>query len=245
MHTIRIFENYETLSEGTALFISEVAKSSIKERGKFTIALSGGGTPNRLFEILASDKYKNESFWKNTIVFWGDERYVALDAKENNSHVAETLMLQHLPVPVDNIYRVQTNLPAEEAAADYNEKLKSVFGKGIPSFDVNLLGLGDNGHTASLFPHTNILNETEATVKAEYIEEIKMTRISFTAPLINASKEIIFLISGSKKTAIVAKVIEGKFQPQELPAQLVKGLNSNLFFYLDKAAAADLKNVTE
>ncbi len=244
MQTIRIFETYETLSEGTALFISEVAKSSVAERGKFTIALSGGGTPNRLFEILASDKYKNEAFWKETIVFWGDERYVAQDSKENNSYVAENLMLQFLPIPAQNIYKVNTSLPPAEAAADYNDKLRSVFGKETPAFDVNLLGVGENGHTASLFPHTDILNETEATVKAVYVEEIKKNRISFTAPLINASKEILFLISGDEKAPILEKIIEGKFQPQQLPAQLIKGLNNNLFFYLDKAAAACLKNLS-
>ncbi|MEO7046648.1 MAG: 6-phosphogluconolactonase, partial [Ferruginibacter sp.] len=181
MRKISVFENSEALSKAAADFIVSLAAKQIAENGKFTIALSGGNTPSQLFELLATGAYNKAIDWKNTFVFWGDERCVPVDDERNNSHVAKELLLNNVKIPTENIFIVPVKMPPAKAAHHYEQTLKSFFKTQFPAFDLILLGMGDNGHTASLFPKTPILQEKKALVKEVYVEELDMNRVSFTA----------------------------------------------------------------
>ena len=220
---IKKFDSKDLLAKATADYMVELSAASIKERGQFSIALSGGTTPAVLFALLAKPPYVNQIDWKKTFVFWGDERAVPLDSPQNNAHNAKEDLLNHIDIPAENIFPIPTNLPPAEAAIRYENTLKHFFKSDLPKFDLILLGMGDNGHTASLFPHTTILHETQAIVKEVWVEEVNMDRISFTAALINNARHILFLVAGKDKADMLHKVLEGEYKPEDYPAQLIKG----------------------
>lgn len=241
MNKLKIFKDYDTLAKGVADFIVSECKKAIAENDRFTIALSGGSTPKGLFELLTTDRYKNQIDWKKFYAFWGDERCVAEDSKDNNSHEAIKILFDHVPIPKANMFRIPVALEPQAAAEAYQQKIINFFKTDSPVFDVNLLGMGDNGHTASLFPHTSILKEEKLLVKAIFIEEVNMYRISFTIPLINASKNIVFMMSGEKKADMLQKVLEGEYLPEDYPAQFIKAqAGNNLYWYVDEVAAKKL-----
>lgn len=220
---IKKFDSKEALALAAADYIAELSAASIKEEGQFTIALSGGTTPAALFALLVKEPYVNSIDWKNTFIFWGDERAVPLDSPQNNAHNAKEIWLDQIDIPEENIFPILSNLAPADAAADYEANLKTFFKTDLPKFDLILLGMGDNGHTASLFPHTSILHEKDAIVKEVWVEEVNMDRISFTAPLINNAKHILFLVAGKDKADMLHKVLEGEYRPEDYPAQMIKG----------------------
>lgn len=241
MNKIKIFETEEALSKAAADFILKLSAKAIEKKGKFTIALSGGSTPDKLFALLADAPYNKSLDWKNIFVFWGDERYLPATNPSNNSHQAKKILLSNVHIPAENIFPVPVRLSAAKAAVHYEQTLKSFFKEEHPSFDLILLGMGDNGHTASLFPGTTILEEKNALVKEVFVQEVDMFRISFTAPMINHAKNILFLVTGKKKASMLHTVLEGKENIQKYPAQMIK--SSRVIWYIDKAASAKLKNV--
>ncbi len=241
MNSLKIFTNKEALTKATAQLIITESKNCIKEKGSFTWALSGGSTPLQLYKLLATDAYQKKLDWKNIYIFWSDERYAPFQSEENNSHQAKLALLDHIPIPQENIFTTPVNLPVKKAAKHYEETLKQFFKTDQPVFDLILLGMGSDGHTASLFPHTEILKEKEALVKSIFIEKVNMERITFTVPLINKAKKILFLISGAEKAATLQKVLSDKKQPQLYPAQLIKAAKKNeLIWFADAKAAAKL-----
>ncbi|MEP6712501.1 MAG: 6-phosphogluconolactonase [Ferruginibacter sp.] len=242
MNKISIFENEELLSKAAANFIVMLSNKTIEANGKFTIALSGGSTPSKLFSLLATPAYAKAINWKQTFIFWGDERCVPADDERNNSHVAKKLLLNNVAIPAENIFTVPVKMIPQKAAHHYEQTLKIFFKNQHPSFDLILLGMGDNGHTASLFPKTPILLEAKDLVKEVYVKDLDMNRISFTAPMINNAKNIIFLVTGKQKAAMLHTVIEGKQNTEKYPAQLIKPVKGNsLYWFIDKAAAVKLK----
>jgi 6-phosphogluconolactonase len=234
--TLKVFETPDLMSEAAAEFIVHIAAESIAARGKFTIALSGGNTPGKLYSLLSSASYRERIDWKKTFVFWGDERCVPLDSERNNAHMAKTLLLDKIEIPSANIYPMPVDLEPAEAAKKYEETLKDFFGKDLPSFDLILLGLGDNGHTASLFPYTSVLIETHHWIKEVHVEEQKEWRITMTVPLINQAAHIAFLVSGKEKAEILQTVLNGPYQPDMYPAQLIKPADGHLLWFTDKSA---------
>ena len=222
MNKISYFDDPAQLAKVAADLIADLSADAIRERGRFTIALSGGNTPATLYALLAQEPYRSRIDWKKFYFFWGDERCVPACSKDNNSHNAKKALLDRVPVPAENIFPIQVNLPPAEAAAEYMQTLEDFFKDPNPKFDLILLGMGDNGHTASLFPHTTILHETKATVKEVNVEEVKMFRISFTAPLINHAAHILFLVAGKDKALMLKTVLAGPFEPDNYPAQLIK-----------------------
>ncbi len=241
MNSLKIFTNKEALTKATAQLIITESKNCIKEKGSFTWALSGGSTPLQLYKLLATDAYQKKLDWKNIYIFWSDERYVPFQSEDNNSHQAKLALLDHIPIPQENIFTIPVNLPVKKAAKHYEETLKQFFKTDQPVFDLILLGMGSDGHTASLFPHTEILKEKEALVKNIFIEHVNMERITFTVPLINKAKKILLLISGAEKAEILQKVLSEKKQPQLYPAQLIKAAKKNeLIWFADAKAAAKL-----
>ena len=222
MNKITYFDNADLLAKAAAEYFIKLAQEAIALKGKFTVALSGGNTPATMYKLLATDFYSNQLNWKNIYFFWGDERCVSLNDKDNNSFNAKNILLDKVPVPKKNIFIIPVNESPVNAAIYYEATIKIFFKTDKPVFDLTLLGMGDNGHTASLFPHTSILNEKKALVKEIYIDEIEMYRISFTAPLINNAKHILFLVTGKDKEPMLKKVLEGNYEPENYPAQLIK-----------------------
>jgi len=236
MTNIRVAPDVTALARMTANTIKDLADTAISQTGRFTIALSGGSTPKTLFQLLASD-YKEKIDWKNVLVFWGDERCVPPDNDDSNYKMARETLLDHVPLPEANIYRIKGELPPEEGAAQYEQTLRRVFDNQLPRLDLILLGMGDDGHTASLFPGTDALNERQTWVIPNHVLTAKQTwRITLTLPVINNAANVMFLVAGTGKAETLKRVLQGEFKPTELPSQLIKPTNGNLVWAVDHAA---------
>jgi 6-phosphogluconolactonase len=235
-NNIQIFDAGE-LAKAAAEFIVKVANEAIDASGRFVISLSGGHTPETLYSLLCTEPYQGRIAWDKIFFFWGDERCVPAIDEQNNAHMAKVLLLDHVDVPQSNIYPVQVDLPPEKAAAAYENSIKQFFGSKEPCFDLILLGLGENGHTASLFPGTDVLNDHIDLVKEVFVAEQKMFRITMTAKLINKARNIVFLVAGDGKAEILRTVLNAPYQPDKYPAQLIKPVDGNLYWYVDSKAA--------
>lgn len=226
-----------------AKFVS-IARDAIKKNGKFSVALAGGSTPRGLYRLLATDKFRPLIDWTKVYFFFGDERNVLPDDEESNFRMANESLLKPLDIPTENVFRWQTELEnAQEVAGDYERKIKEFFNlseKEFPRFDLILLGMGDDGHTASLFPHTEALNEIEKIAVANPVEKLGATRLTLTYPSINNAANVMFLIAGEKKAEVLREVLEGEIEPEKLPSQKIKPRNGNLFLLLDEDAARKL-----
>jgi 6-phosphogluconolactonase len=237
--TLNIFKTDGEVLESLAEYFAQTAKESIAARDRFTVALSGGSSPKKLHELLAS-AYKDKVQWEKVYFFFGDERDVPLTDSQSNYLMAKQTLFDPLGIDPSHVYAVQTPLGAEEAAKDYTRHLIHFFDGESASFDLVILGLGDNSHTASLFPHTTVLHDETASIQALYIEEVKMNRITFTAPLINNAHHIAFLVYGEGKAEAVKHILEDPQDIELYPAQLIKG--QDLQWFLDEPAASKLEN---
>jgi 6-phosphogluconolactonase len=240
MNELEIFAEVEDLINALAETILVASEYAIESRGQFNFVLSGGSSPKKLYELLASDSFKSRINWDKVYFFFGDERFVPADDSQRNSVMVYEALFEPLKIKKSNIFEVDTSGSPEESAQKYwNSILKHFNGKPI-EFDFNLLGLGDNSHTASLFPNTSVLNETEATIKAVFVEEVDMYRITMTAPLINQSKNIAFLVFGEGKAEAVFHILEDKSGSEnEFPARLIKS-EGKVEWFLDIASTARL-----
>jgi 6-phosphogluconolactonase len=237
-----IYNDKEDLLKDLATDILKIGNQAIADRGVFNFVLTGGSSPKALYQSLATT-YKAELDWTKVYFFFGDERYVDPEDSSYNGLMAKDSILAPLEVAADHIFYVNTKLSHQDAAKDYIDRILEHFKGDSPAFDLILLGMGDEGHTASLFPYTDILESTEATVQAVYVDKLSTYRISFTAPLINLARNIAFLVFGSSKAEAVKEVIEfEKKDPTLYPAQLIAPVNGNLTWFLDKDAAALLSN---
>lgn len=208
----------------------EIANEAIAERGKFIVALAGGSTPKELYKLLAN---KNLA-WEKVTFFFGDERNVPIDSVESNFKMANETLFLPLKINHNNIYRWQTEHETpKKVAEDYSEKINSI----APTFDLILLGMGNDGHTASLFPYSIALSETEKTAVENWIEQQNSWRFTITFTTINNARNVIFLVKGEDKTEILHEVLEGEFYPKRLPSQLVKPENGKLLWLLDENVA--------
>jgi 6-phosphogluconolactonase len=236
-----IFNSPAELCKGTADFILELALYAVKTKDKFVVALSGGNTPKALYALLAQSPYKEQMPWTKTYFFWGDERYLPETDPQNNSCMARQTLLSKIEIPENNIYPVQTNLAPALAASAYEQTILDFFEQSFPVFDLILLGLGENGHTASLFPGTPVLEEKTKLVAAVFIEEVNMYRITLTIPVINSAANIVFLASGQSKADVLDKVLNTGYADSHLPAQLIQPTNNgSLLWFLDAPAASKL-----
>ena len=238
INKIQVFQTPEKLTEATAEFIVKTAKDAVSTRGRFAISLSGGHTPERLYTLLSKPPFVSQMPWDKTFVFWGDERCVPSDDPQNNARMAKVLLLNHITIPAANIYPIPVDMSPADAANDYEKTINNFFKEEAPRFDLILLGLGENGHTASLFPGTEVVFEKSRLVKEVYVDEQKMFRITMTAPLINQAYNIMFLMEGAGKAEILNTVLNTAYQPEKYPAQLIKPVNGNLYWYMDQKAAA-------
>src|ERR1044071_5586343 len=231
---IQIFPNSEALARAAAEHFVVRCRQAIEQRGAFTVALSGGSTPKLLFELLAdpNEPFRDQIPWSNIHFFWSDERHVPPAHPDSNYRMAKEAMLAHVPVPQHNIHRVPSENPnATEAATEYEQTLIEVTQQSLPQLDLIMLGLGTDGHTASIFPGSEVLHETERLVAAPWVEKFQTYRITMTLPLLNNGACVVFLVSGSEKAPIVKEVLEG---PEKYPAQAVKPTRGELLWMLDE-----------
>ncbi|MEX2144650.1 MAG: 6-phosphogluconolactonase [Anaerolineales bacterium] len=236
---LRVFANVALLAGAAADFLVQKARAAVHERGQFIIALSGGTSPAALYQRLAQPHYADQIDWEHVHVFWSDERAVPPEHTDSNFRTAWEILLQNVPIPPANVHRIKGELPPAEAAALANRDLAAVFAQAaLPKFDLILLGLGDDGHTASLFPASQALNSDIPWVAANYIAKLAAWRLTFTLPLINAARQIVFLVSGESKAKTVKAVIEER--SEALPASKVQPLLGDLHWFLDRAAAGEL-----
>lgn len=240
MSEICIFATADEMYENAAEKIVRAAATYISRQGSFNIALSGGTTPTALYKLLATSSYRKRVDWSKCFFYWGDERLVDEGMRENNAHAAIEDLLSKVPIPVENIFRIHTRGTAEAAADAYEKTINNMLGKD-KHFDLVLLGLGTNGHTASLFPGTDILDEQKRKVKSVYVKEANQYRISLTAWFINKTSEVIFLVSGAGKSNVVKEVLDPNTANTSLPARLINPQPGTLYWYLDAAAAGQLK----
>jgi len=242
---IQIFKTSAELAKAAGRLIIDAAKNAINMRDRFVIALSGGHTPGQLYTHLSKPPFRDQIPWDKTFVFWGDERCVPQDDEQSNAHMARTLLLDHIDIPTTNINTVPADLPPIKAAIEYEHTIKKFFGEAPPRFDLIILGLGENGHTASLFPQSDAVYENTSLVREVYVAEQKMFRITMTANLINQARNIVFLIEGENKAEILKTVLTAPYQPDKYPAQLIKPENGNLYWYTDNKAAMLLRACRE
>ncbi|BCX04128.1 MAG: 6-phosphogluconolactonase [Candidatus Roseilinea sp.] len=234
----------EALTELAAKGVVFWGRKAIERRGVFHLALSGGSTPRALYQRLADVPYAGQLDWQRVHLWWSDERAVPSDHPDSNYKLAHDALIVNVPVPPQHVHRVQTELGAAKAAAQYEAEIRSAIAAAdarFPAFDLILLGMGDDGHTASLFPHTPVLAERERLVMSQVVPQANVPeRITFTAPLINAADVVFFLVSGVGKSATLRRVLLGEYRPDVLPAQLIAPARGKLFWMADAAAAAQV-----
>jgi 6-phosphogluconolactonase len=244
MTAIRVLPDPAALANAAARLIVEQAQAAIDARGAFSIALSGGSTPRDLHRQLASPPLVNQVDWQHVHVFFGDERCVPPHDAQSNYHMAEDTLLGRVPIPAAQVHRMRGELPPEQAASDYETELKAFFKNDPPRIDVILLGMGDNGHTASLFPGLSAVHQQQRWVVAEDVKEVGMWRITLTPVVLNLGREVVFLVAGEGKANMLHRVLEGPYTPAELPAQIVRPSPGEVIWLVDAAAAAKLSPAT-
>lgn len=237
--TVVIYPDSDQLSHAAAQYVVRVANEALVSHGRFTLALSGGSTPKKLYSLLATDGYKDQIDWSLAEIFWSDERCVPADDPESNYRLAVEAMLSKLPIPAAQVHRVPADEPDREAASlAYTREMQRVFGTDqVPAFDLIQLGMGPEGHTASLFPHQPSLHENERLIMSVTVPKPPPPRLTFTPPLLNAAHHILFLVTGAEKVEAVQAVLEGTYQPDEYPAQIVRPTHGEVTWMLDTAAA--------
>lgn len=230
----------EAVTAATADALVDAAATAIAARGRFLLVLSGGSTPKALYELLATPAYAARIDWTRVHVFWGDERCVPPDDRSSNYRMAREALLDRVPISPQAIHRMRGEDPPEQAAAAYEADLRQVFGAGASRFDLVLLGMGDNGHTASLFPGLTAVRERARWVVAEYVGEVDMWRLTMTPPALNAAVRVMFVVVGADKASMLSRVLEGPRDVELLPAQAIVPTDGVLTWMVDAAAAAKL-----
>ena len=235
---IQSYLDLETLSKAAArIFVEEVARATAV-RGRFAVALSGGSTPRRTYELLAGPPFRDVVNWPQVFIFWGDERGVPPGDPRSNYRMAWEAFLRRVPIPPENLHPMAAFPSVEMGARDYEAKIRAFFDFGVPSFDLVFLGLGEDGHTASLFPWTAVLGEERRWVAAVSLPEPQVSRVTLTPGTFNQAARVMFLVGGAAKAKILQEVLEGPQDPRRLPAQLIHPLTGELLWLVDQEAAA-------
>jgi len=238
---VQVFDDAEAVARGAAERFVELGQAAIDARGCLSVGLAGGSTPKRTYELLASEAYREQLNWSKVHIFFGDERCVPPDHSESNYRMANEALISRVSIPPPNVHRINGLGDAVANASLYEDELRTFFNPASwPRFDLVLLGMGDDGHTASLFPGTKALVEPRAWVVANWVEKVGAFRITLTAPAINHAANIAFLVTGATKAERLLEVLRGALDPEKLPSQLIQPLDGSLFWLVDKAAAGRL-----
>jgi 6-phosphogluconolactonase len=241
---IKIHSTPEILVEETAHWLMQIARASVQERGRFVVALSGGSTPRGLFQHLAEEPYFSLIPWKETFVFWVDERHVPFTDATSNYRMTQETLLSKVPIPKEQIFPMTNgSLSVDKAASAYEMKLRRFFeGYGLPCFDLTLMGMGEDGHTASLFPGMPQVNEQDKWVVGYFVDAEKKERVSLTFPVLNHSRLLVVLTEGVKKADRLKEVLEGPSEPPRYPIQYLRPLQGRCVFAIDTLAASKLRS---
>jgi 6-phosphogluconolactonase len=238
---VEVFPDLSALVRAAAERVVGAANEAVQRSGRFAIALSGGSTPRPLYELLGSEAWAARVDWNKVHVFWGDERAVAPDAPQSNYRMAKEALLDRVPILASSVHRIQGELSPEAAATAYERTLREFFPEHSgASFDVLLLGLGPDGHVASLFPGTPALHETERWVVPNHSPVPPPERVTLTPPVLNRSRQVLFLVTGADKAERIVEVLDGPFEPERLPAQAIDLVAGTASWFFDRAAAARL-----
>lgn len=243
-HEITVCADREELAGQAARRFADLAAVAVKQSGRFTVAFSGGSTPRDLYRALAAPPFREAVPWPRVHCFWGDERCVPPDHPESNYRGAHEALLARVPVPADQVHRIEAELPDPATAADrYAATLARTFALrpgAFPRFDLILLGMGADGHTASLFPGAPALAEAERPVAAVYVERLKAYRVTLTPPVLRRAAMVLFLVAGTDKAETLREVLEGAYRPDRYPSQLLRQAEGRVTWLLDRAAARRL-----
>ncbi|MDQ3180582.1 MAG: 6-phosphogluconolactonase [Acidobacteriota bacterium] len=243
MSKIKIAQDLSELNILAAEKFVSIGNQAIEKSGQFTVALAGGSTPKLLYQLLAGDAYKNRIDWKRVFFFFGDERNVLPTDEDSNFRMANENLLKPLQIPEENIFRWQTE--SKDAAENYEETIRKFFDlteTKFPRLDLILLGMGEDGHTASLFPFTEALTEKSRIAVENWVEKLDAKRFTLTFPVINNASNIIFLISGASKAEVLREVLEGEFRGEKFPSQNVNPTGGNLIWLIDTDSARILNS---
>jgi 6-phosphogluconolactonase len=237
---VRVFPDLTALSRAAAEFFGALSKKAIAARGGFSIAISGGSTPLPLYTLLGSSPWRENIDWKHVHVFWADERCVPPDHRESNFKLADDTFIARAAIPDENIHRIDGEIEADQAALKYEQELRAFFGAApYPVFDLVLLGVGEDGHTASLFPGNAVVQERERFAVAVHLDAPRLSRVTLTLPVLNHAAEILFLVSGGAKAGVV-QAIAGKNNPDQYPAGFVHPTHGAMTWFVDAEAAVGL-----
>lgn len=237
---IHVSENTAELSKDLADRIVKLIEATLAGQDRFTFVLSGGSTPKALYALLSGSPYSENIPWEKVHFFWGDERAVPFEDERNNAKMCYDQLLNKVNVPAENIHIMRTDISPEESAVAYEKVLKSYFKDDEATFDFVLLGMGDDGHTLSLFPGTEVVHESEAWTSAFFLQAQDMYRITLTAPVVNAAKYVAFMATGAGKAETLKSVLEGDQNLDKFPSQIIQPVNGELHWFVDEAAAAQL-----
>ncbi|MEP7081065.1 MAG: 6-phosphogluconolactonase [Ginsengibacter sp.] len=240
---LHVFPNDKILSSCLADWIAHLIHRTLDNNAYFSMALSGGSTPKSLFRELADNQEIYNIDWEKVVVFWGDERVVPFSDERNNAGMAYTILLNKIPILPKNIYRMRTDISPEQAVEEYDHLLRHFFKKDEMTFDLVLLGMGDDGHTLSLFPGSDAISDATSWVREVYNKEQKMYRITLMPAIVNRSRKIAFMIAGENKSSILKNVLEDSYQPDIYPSQLIIKNREDIDLFLDNDAASQIKTV--
>lgn len=233
---IHAYANKEELITATAEYVVSSIGHAIRGNGLCNMALAGGNTPREVYSMLASTPYRERVDWDRLHLFWGDERMVPPEHEDSNFRMARETLLDRVKIPDGNVHRIRGEIAPEQAAEEYAKVLSDHFDVDLPRFDIILLGIGDDGHTASLFPDTDAVGQCKRRVTAVFVTKLDAWRVTLTFPVINAAREIFFLVSGRSKADMVQRVISAKQPVRELPASMVNPEDGILHWMLDSEA---------
>ena len=237
MKAIKIFPDLETWTREAVTNFLHIANESHNKRGVFTVALSGGGTPKPVYREIGAAGNAKQLPWSDIHLFWGDERHVPPDHEKSNFRMVKEQLLDQISIPEGNVHRVPAEMEARMAAFSYEEVLRGIFDAEQPQFDLVFLGMGEDGHTASLFPHSAGLNEEDRWFIANFSPKKEEWRLTLTKNAINAARNIMVLVRGRSKAKMIADVLTGPMEPEEKPVQLISPTDGNMIWILDREAA--------
>ena len=246
---IQIVEDPAELASVAASKFKQLANETVEKKGIFNVALSGGSTPKAMFDLLSEEPYKDSIPWLQVHLFWGDERHVPPDNKDSNYRMTREHLLSKIDIPPKNVHRVEAeNSDAKQVATNYQKHLQQYFNlskRETPQFDLVFLGMGDDGHTASLFPGTDAVHDFENLVAAPWVEKFNSHRITITPKVINNSDRVIFLVKGEEKADALVRVIEGEKDIDRYPAQVVDPTHGSVLWLCDRASSSKLSSVVK
>lgn len=238
---LHIYKSPDEVSKALAAWITEAIETTLEKQDRFTWAVTGGNSPKQLYELLAASPYRERINWSKLHIFWGDERAVPFTDDRNNAKMTFEHLLNKVPVVREQVHIMDTSLSPDESAKAYEAILHQYFKTEGPSFDLVLNGMGDDGHTLSLFPYTPVIHEKQAWVSSFYLDAQKMYRITLTAPIVNRAKKIAFIAYGTNKSNALFEVLNGARNVDLYPSQIIQPVSGELNWFVDEAAAGRLQ----